>query len=126
MAKYTWEYSENEEFWNHGLFDTVEECIQDAKENYDIESGETITIGEAVWYEPQVWASDVLEDLEQEAYEEYGECAEGWDTFDYKKDREKLDELSDQLTEVVKAWLEKYNRKPYFYRIHNIEVIEVE
>lgn len=125
MAKYTWEHSENEEFWNHDLFDTVEECLQDAKENYNVEVGDVIAIGEVVPYEVSVFAGHVLEDLEQDAYEECGECAEDWETFSYKDDRNKLNELSDQLTKVVRAWLEKYDRKPDFYKIENVRTVKV-
>lgn len=125
MAKYTWEYNDNVEMWMHDEFDTIEGCIEDAKENYDVEVGDTIAVGEVVPYEVQVWADDILEKLEQQAYEECGEAAEDWNTFSYKKDREKLDELSNQLTEVVKAWLKKYNRIPDFYKIENIEIVEV-
>lgn len=125
MDKYTWEHSKNEEFWNHDLFDTIEECLQDAKENYDVKIGDTIAIGKVVPYEARVFAGHVLEQLESDAYEECGECAEDWETFSYKDDREKLDELSNQLTEVVKAWLKKYKREPDFYKIENVRTIEV-
>lgn len=125
MAKYTWEYNDNVEMWMHDEFDTIEYCIEDAKENYDVEVGDTIVVGEVVPYEVSVFAGHVLEDLEQNAYEECGEAAEDWETFNYKEDRDKLDELSDQLTEVVKAWLKKYNRMHDFYKIENIEIVEV-
>lgn len=37
--KYTWEYGENQNIWKYNIFDSVEDCIIDAKENYNVEPG---------------------------------------------------------------------------------------
>lgn len=126
--KYTWEYSENEEYWTKDVFDSVEDCILDAKENYGIEPGETIAIGKPIHWEPYVNVYTILDQLEENAYEECGEVAENWYAYDYKSEegRKSLDELSDKLTEIVKQWLKDNGTYPTFYKIENVKTVEVE
>ena len=87
--EYTWEYGETD-IWQHDLFDTVEDCILDAKENYLVEPGTEIVVGEAVFWEPYVSAINILKRLEENAYEEVGVVADDWYAFDYKKIKKKL------------------------------------
>lgn len=122
--KYTWEYEETD-IWRHDLFDTIEDCILDAKENYLIDPGTEIVVGEAVLWEPYVWAGDILDRLEEDAYEECGEVAEDWYAYNYRKHENKLDELSDKLTEIIMHWLKDNGTYPDFYRIENVCVVEV-
>lgn len=124
LEKYTWESSENAELWEHDIFETIEECIADAKENYDYKKGETVYVGETVQFSICVDAERVLENLEEESYEFAGEAADNWDAYDYKN-TEELRELEEKLTEVVVNWLRKYNREPNFYQINNIRPIEI-
>lgn len=123
--KYTWEHSDNEEIWRNDVFNTIEDCILDAKENYDIEPGETIAIGEPVYWEPHVNVYTILNQFEEDAYEECGEIAEDWYAYDYKRDEEKVEQLSDKLTEIVKQWLKDNGTYPTFYKIENVRVVEV-
>lgn len=123
--KYTWEYSDNEEIWRHDLFDTIEDCVLDAKENYCVEPGTEIAVGEVVACEIYIDSTDVLETLENQIYDEYGEISEGWNAFNYKEDKEKLESLSTKLTNVVKAWLKENNNMPTFYKIESIIIMEV-
>ena len=125
--KYTWEYEETD-IWRHDLFDTIEDCILDAKENYLIEHGTEIVVGEAVLWEPYVWAGDILDRLEEDAYGECGEVAEDWYAYDYKSEegRKGLNEISDKITEIVKQWLKDNGTYPDFYMIKNVRTVEVE
>jgi len=122
--QYTWEKDENEELWRHDTFESIEDCILDAKENYEHKVGDIIYIGETELYIPSVDAESILENIEEQAYETIGECAENWDIYDYKK-REELYELSNELTEVVNNWLKKYNREPSFYSVVDVKPIEI-
>ena len=67
MEKYTWKKINNN-YWDNYIFDTVEECIEDAKEQ-----GRTcyIHIANVKRYKPYIWADDILEKIEDEAYEVY-------------------------------------------------------
>lgn len=122
--KYTWETSETD-IWRHDIFDTVEDCILDAKENYCIETGTEIVVGEVVPWEPYVDAFDILNELQFQAYDECGEITENWYSYDCKKDKEKVQQLSEKLTEIVKLWLKENGTYPNFYTIENVQVVEV-
>ena len=123
--KYTWEYNDDTELWYNDLFDTVEDCIADARDNYMVEIGETIAVGEVVPYEPYIMADNILDELEEDAYEECGEVAEDWNAYSWKDDEKSLDELSNKLTEIVRQWLKDNGTYPYFYKIKNVKTVEV-
>ena len=123
--KYTWEYNDDEELWYNDLFDTVEECITNARDSYMVEPGEHIAVGEVIPFEPYVYATTVLDQIETDAYEECGEAAEDWYTYNEKDDEKSLDELSNKLTEIVRQWLKDHGRYPYFYKIENVQIVEV-
>lgn len=122
MGKYTWSSNESDELWQHDCFDTVDECIKDAKENYGYAIGETIAIGETASFVVNIDAERVLENLEEDAYEECGEAAERW--IDYKKGS--LNKLSEKLTQCVNEWLKETEQEPSFYHITDtrVEVIK--
>ncbi len=135
IKKYTWEFDESEEYWQNGTFDTIEECIRDAKEcmkdNYTGKH-DVIYVGETIAFEPWVLGPDVIEHLEQQAFDECGEAAEGWDVWNKlrQKGNEQKDaawnELSQQLTDVVNRWLEKHGLIPDFYNIVNIREVALD
>ena len=118
--EYTWETSNDKEIWEHDVFDTMEECIRDYFENYAQEHPqETIFIGECERYTFSVDGSGVIENLEERAYDECGECAESWEPSSGVS-LEDWNELDEQLTRVVAEWLEKHNDMPEFYKIVNV------
>jgi len=122
---YTWEVSENTEIWGHDVFDTIEECIKDYLENYaDENPNESIFVGEVRAYTVDVNGSSVIDNLEEQAYDECGEVAENWYPSSIKG-IEKWDELDKQLTDVVTKWLEKHNCLPDFYNIINVREVTV-
>lgn len=125
MKKYTWNYSENDELWQHDDFDTIEDCIADAKDNYSMKPGDTIAIGETDEFRISVDATSVLDATEEQAFDECGEASESWDSYDYKNDKVGLEELSNQLTKCVEDWLRQRNNMPGFYKILNIKTIEL-
>lgn len=135
IKKYTWEFDENEEYWQNGTFDTIEECIHDAKEvmkdDY-IGKHDVIYVGETEKFNPFVLAEDVIEHLEQQAFSECGEAAEGWDIWNSLREKGELkkkaawNELSQQLTDVVNCWLEKHGLIPDFYNIVNIREVDLD
>lgn len=122
--KYTWETDETD-IWKHDIFGTVDDCIADAKENYCIDPGTEIVVGEVVPWEPYVDAFDILNELEFHAYDECGEIAENWYSYYCEKDKEKVQQLSEKLTEIVKQWLKENGTYPNFCTIENVNVVEV-
>lgn len=121
--KYTWEKDKNVEWWQHDEFDSIEDCIADAKENYLIAVGDTIAVGIVEPWELWVDAEMVLERLSEEAYEECGDAAESWEP--YNASPEALTDLSEQLTECIKKWLKNGRDMPYFYKIADVVTVEV-
>lgn len=66
-----------------------------------------------------VFAENVLEQMQEQAYDEVGECSEGW-LSDVTKEAHQ--ELEDQLNAVVDAWLTKHGHTPHFFSVNDIEV----
>jgi len=120
--KYTWTKSENDELWQNGTFETVEDCIADAKENYEYSAGEDIAVGVVNNFVAKVDAESVLEAIEEQAYEECGEACEGW--IDYKN--EAVDKLQDTLTNCLNEWLKETKQEPEFYGITNIKKVAID
>jgi len=123
--KYTWEIDDNVEIWRHDLFDTEEECVGDYLGNYARERPEeSIFVGEVEPYSISVDSSSVIEGLEEQAYDECGECSENWEPSAIKGE-ENWNELDEQLTKVVVDWLTKHNEMPSFYNIINVREVAV-
>ena len=121
LKKYSWSLDKDDEIWNNGTFDTIEECINDAVRNYHLMKGETIAIGETVSFGVYIDADDIIERIEDEAYEHAGESSEGWLSYT----NEERDNLSERLTECVEKWLAETNNEPNFYCIDNIREITI-
>ena len=71
---YTWNLNEHAECWDNESFETIEECIEDAKAYMKsfMESElrpDKVFIGEVVPYTPCVYGGYVLERLEEDAYD---------------------------------------------------------
>ena len=120
--KYTWNFDEDTEWWNNNEYDTIEECINAAREEIINDENDIIYIGEIVPYEPEINADDVLEQLKDDAYNRCGETADTWLNYgedeDYADDEE--EELSCALTQTLKDWLKKHNLEPDFCEIKNV------
>lgn len=117
---YTWNNDKDSEMWCNGKFETIEGCIKNAKEE-GCRTGETVFIGRCVDFEVSVDADDVIERLQEQAYEECGEASDVW--IDWKNDNVK--QLSERLTDCVNEWLKETKQEPTFYYIDNIKAIEI-
>lgn len=123
--EYTWETSRHKEIWEHDTFETVEDCVKDYLENYAEENPqEVIFVGQCERYTFSVDGSGIIDDLEEQAYDEFGECAESWEPSMFKR-VEDWAELDEQLTKVVTDWLKKHDDIPGFYKIVNIVEVPV-
>ena len=124
--KYTWETDENVELWRHDEFDSIKECIEDARENYEIKVGDTIAVGIMSQFEPRVDIESMLERMEYQAYEECGEAAESWSVSYREGHQKEWDELFEGVQALVEKYLDKIGETPKFYRVDNIRTIEIE
>ena len=118
--QYTWETNPTLETWRNSTFDTIKECLAEAKREHGANDDNTVYVGECVPFKIEVSVESMLEQLQDDAFEFAGEAAEDWETYDCGKQSE-LDELSEQISNVVSDWLKKYNREPHFYQIENVK-----
>ena len=124
---YSWSDNATDELWSNGTFETVEECIKDAKLDWNgKKSGDEIAIGTVVPYVVSADIDCMLEQLEQNAYEECGDAAESWDISTYKGHKKEFDELQEKVTELVNEYLEKIGEKPTFYKIDDIYTVTID
>lgn len=126
VKKYSWTFDKRDDVWTSDTFDTVMECVEDAKKH--IKHGtnaETIYVGENVLYEPYIDAVDVLQLVENSAHDQCGEVADDWRSYDGSNMKAELAELSSKLTLIIKEWLKKNNREPFFYSINNIQPVSL-
>ncbi|WP_313292601.1 hypothetical protein [Faecalispora jeddahensis] len=120
MEKYSWNFNKDAENWYNDPCNTIGECLVAAREaeSAEEEPRSCVYIGENVAFVPTVDAETVLEQIACEAYD-FCELAEDWDIYDRKK-QDELNDLSEQLTSVVQAWLKKYKREPSFWRVESV------
>ena len=120
---YTWNYEECG-LWEHDLFETIDECIDDARKQ-GVSLGESIYIGEPDLYIAYPDIETLLENMEYHASEECGEAADAW-CISYKKGNEEAwDELTERVIYAVNEYLKKIGQEPDFYKIINVEKVEV-
>jgi hypothetical protein len=118
MRKYAWSRHSDDDIWRGGPCDTIKECVEEAlTEDYSID--DTFAIGYIEEYDIGLYYADrIIEDLQQDAYDEVGEVAEDW--LDYVT-KEEMDSLNEQISKVVLDWLEAVKEKPSFYKVRPFE-----
>ena len=124
MNKWTYEIDITRDMWRGGVYDTKEKAIEEGKKDA-IENGrQSFKVG-IIEDAPNfgIDVDSVIEQIQENMYNEMGEVAE-----DYLDDVTKDDtlELEKRLNEVFYKWQEEHNYKPSFYKVISEEVIEVE
>ena len=123
--EYAWEVNREKEIWDHGYFESPEKCVEDYLKNYAGDSPrDTIFVAECERYIFTVDGSTVINNLAEQAYDECGECSDGWEPTLFKKD-EDWRELDEQLTTVVTDWLKKHDNMPNFSTLVRIQEVPV-
>lgn len=120
----TWEDRKDEEIWSNAQFDTVEECIEDAK-RYDYKAGDKIYIGDCVDVDIQVYLDETLERIEDNMYEDVGVVSESWDISSRKGREDIYDKYEEKLKELIMEYLKEINEVPSFYKIKNIREVVI-
>lgn len=112
MNKYFWNFDEHDEVWRNSG-DTIEECISEAKweKEYREMAEDYVYIGEIEAHEPEIDIEYLIDNIQEQAYEECGESCEGWLDGLKKEDMKKLEE---RLNKVFADWLEETKNQPYF------------
>jgi hypothetical protein len=119
QKQYVWFRIGFYEEWSNCRFDSIDECIQDAVK-FGFKPGTRINIGITHDYEPGIDGYDILEQAEEDAYEECGDAALYW-LSDYWKGqgRKEAEKLGKELNEVFKKWLLENNLWPNFYKVES-------
>ena len=118
-AKYTYSFDKFEGFVTGA--DTIKETLNIVKKE-DEGYHTVVFIGEAKCLRPKISASSVIEQLQEDAYDQADESAESYlsvvSEIEYK-------ELEDELNKVLLKWEKKHGQQPTFYMVDNIKVYDI-
>lgn len=120
---YIWNENEHDEIWYLDIFETEEECVEDAIKNYNMMPGETIFIGKIYEYVPYPDVDIMLERMENDAYEECGDVTDWWEISNRKYNPEAFDELCEKVNTAVDEYLKKIGMMPNFYKIKDVHKV---
>ena len=108
--KYSFSF-DNEHYY--GEFDSVAEALADARvEAKDYPDSTQIYIGKNYQYEPCVRAHRVIEDIQEDAFDEAGEAAEDYLEFVSVPSLVMLEKM---LTKTFIEWAKENNYEPSFF-----------
>ena len=119
IKKYTYSFDRFEGFMSGE--NTIKETLKMIK-NEDEGYHTEVFIGEAYCLRPKISASNVLEKLQEDAYDQADENADSYlsnvSEIEYR-------ELEDELNKVLFKWEKKNGQQPTFYTVKNIKVYNV-
>lgn len=117
-----------------GEYDTIEEAFGDAIDNANIENEdldeeeqiEIVYAGEIMKFMPRIDAARIIEDIQEQAYNEVNEYACDY-ACDYLENISNGDikKLGQMLTETFNKWAKETNNEPKFFTIEGIEEREI-
>lgn len=126
FKKYTYELNSSKDIWTNETFDTIDECIEDAKNNYDLKIGDKIYVGETESIDSCIdsidYADRIIGMIQEQVWDTVGEVSEDY-LNDITKEQEK--QLNDKLVEVINTWLKETNNEPKYYNIISIQEVEI-
>lgn len=118
--RYAWSRRSNDEIWCGGICDSINECIDEAI----ADETDTIALGYAKPYEVEYIDGDlIIEWLQEQAYDEFGEVTEDWLDYITKEQRE---DLNNRLLKVVLEWLKDCKEQPTFYRVEPFDELTIQ
>lgn len=120
-----WIWGTNEElFYNINIYDTREQAIAAGREETLEEGDDTFFVGqtENVHINTTIDSDLIFELISERAYEDVGEAA-----ADYLNDvkREDYTALEDGISDFISNWMRERGYEPNFFRVINIEKVEV-
>lgn len=117
-----WSISTNEEHY-HGTFDTMDEAIEEGKTYH-----RTFWVGQCRTPEQPENLFDgysVLRWLEGEVYE-HDDYSGDWAEGAVDATVEQCEELSNEITPLIAAWLDRHNLRPRHWLIDPVSVRKIE
>ena len=125
-----WMYSlTNSEIWTGETFETKEKAITEGyKEALEMQEEEFykdyFNVGQCVEVLPSgIDVEFLLENIAENTTDDVGEVGDDY-LMDVTKEHQR--ELEEKLNNVLFEWMDKYNYKPTFFKIENIERVELE
>lgn len=99
-------------------FNSIADALKDAADDMGSKliPGSIVIVGEVEEVGIGIDVDSLLEDIGDQAYSEFGECAEDYLT-DVTSEHQSI--LEDELNAVFYKWAEKYNYRPHFYTVKN-------
>lgn len=99
-------------------FNSIDDALKGAADDMGskLVPGSIVIVGEVEEVGIGIDADNLLEDIGNRAYSEFGECAEDYLT-DVTSEHQSI--LEDELNAVFYKWAEKYNYRPHFYTVKN-------
>ncbi len=124
---YTWAEREDQEIWNNGKFETVEDCIRDAMGSGYI-YGDTIYVG--LCDDVRIGGIDLslqLEAVEEDMYEQVGDVSEDWDVSGLTGNRRAVYKVyEERLRNLVEEYIDEIGEIPGFFKVIDIRPITIE
>ncbi|HDR8058219.1 TPA: hypothetical protein QC443_005912 [Bacillus cereus] len=126
--KWMYNLDSNNDMWTSDKYETREEAIQAALEEWTermLEDRASVEkefqLGQFVQHVPQIDADWILDELYERAASECGEASESWLSGIPKEAGEKLQE---QINKVTTEWLKELKEYPTFGLIEKVEIID--
>lgn len=118
-----WTFSSNEEFFCYGeYFETKEEAAEAGIEYFDDDGfyiGQVEEVGAGVLVD----VNAILELINESMCDEVGSEVANDYLMDTKKEHD--DELENELCDVIAKWIKKHGYGPTFFKVVNIEKVEL-
>ena len=117
---FVWNWGACETWDNHGEYGTREEAIQAARAETDLSKPfhfqtakkQAVDVVAAM---PD--ATDFIEHMQEQMYEQAGEACEDWISTTAAKEKE----LTDDVQKIILAWLKKHDQMPDFWTMTEIQ-----
>lgn len=127
---YTWVHYSTD-IWMNETFETIQECIEDAKNNIYILPGSHIYVGECENVQVGgIYLDDILCRVEEDMHEQVGEVSDGWDVYstsgNYAYRQPAYEKYNEKLRQLVIDYIKEIGEMPSFYKIVNVKEIVID
>lgn len=110
--------SRNQEWYHEGRYANRAEATSQAVREFQLQPGECFYVGFRKLPTTTISADYLLDILKDHADEECGELAGEW-LGDVTS--EEVNDLDRELDRVLNVWMQKYNHKPDFFTVAEVE-----
>ncbi|MEG2641507.1 MAG: hypothetical protein RSA71_03410 [Eubacterium sp.] len=122
--EYTWWLASDVNTEDHGIFGSIEDCVEDIKNREKTLTDDYVLIGELIPFtvDSKDLVETIIESLQDDATCFAGESGEDWLT-DLSDDAK--NDLEVMVGKIIHHWIEKYEYQPNFYSLEIIQEIAI-